>query len=177
MKSQFAIYPNRLTMLGGVFVSALFTVAACALLVLFHEDPPLLASVIFCAVFLLCGFPTVSNGIKLTRNYSNPRPELLLDAKGITFFDPDGTPHPVAWEQIAGFRETLITRQTFIPIDVLNPEAVIEAERHRRLMIHNQKYYGAPFTLPPTLKYPRKELLSVLKSFHNKHRPHGQARQ
>lgn len=176
MKDQLAIYPDRSALSGGFLFSALFTVVAAIMLALFWEDMMWFVALVFGAVLLLFAFLTFTTGRALARNRSNPQPQLLLDASGITFCDNDGTRHPVAWCKVIGFQEVTIARQPFILIGVQNPQALIDAEpsvKHRKLMTHNLNHYGTPFVLAPTLKYPQQELLPTLQQFHARYRTHG----
>ena len=172
MKSQFAIYPNRLRLLGALLASVVFVVLAIGLLKRDELSP--FKAVILWSGLLFFGFGIFACGFMLVRNLCRRRPMLRLDAAGLTVFDAKGAPYRLAWKQIAGFRAISIAGQHFILIDVHQPDVLIHAENsfiRRRLLEYNFKQFGTPFNIASgNLNYPRRKLIPTLEAYHQKYR-------
>lgn len=123
---------------------------------------------------LLGGGAALAIGIRIIRHYTQRRPMLRLDAKGITFFDLHGHQTTVEWHRIEGFGECRVAQQRFITVLVQDAGAAAETIKSlagRKLAEFSIRSCGTPYSIAPsTLDYPKQRLLPTLETYHRKYR-------
>lgn len=102
---------------------------------------------------------------------------LTINDKFIMINSIIGTSEQVLWEDIVDFNEVRDKRNHYIAVMVKNPEEVLELQQNKlayKLMRHNIKIYGTPFLIQTdTLNAHRKEIMELLKKYHNEYLSQG----
>lgn len=166
------IYPSGRNLIGTFAGSLVFL--AGGLWMLSQGDLSLKHAAAGWLGILFGGGAALALGIRIVLHYTQRRPMLRLDGKGITFFDVRGQQTLVEWHRIEGFGECRVAQQRFITVLLRDAEAAAEAEKsftRQKLAEFSIRCCGTPYSiLPSTLDYPKKRLLPTLETYHLKYR-------
>ena len=166
------IYPSGRNLFGSFAGSLVFL--AGGLWMLSQGDQSFKHATAGWLGILFGGGAALAIGIRIVLHYTQRRPMLRLDGKGITFFDVRGQQTTVEWRRIEGFGECKVAQQRFITVLLDDAEAAAKEEKslvRRKSAEFSIRCCGTPYSiLPATLDYPKKQLLPTLETYHRKYR-------
>lgn len=102
---------------------------------------------------------------------------LTINDKFLVITSIIGSSEQVLWEDVTGFKEVRDKRNHYIAVMVKDPENILELQQNKltyKIMRHNIKLYGTPFLIQTdTLNAHRKEIMQLLKKFHEEYLEQG----
>ena len=132
-----------------------------------QDDVSMKIVAVFCGGFFgFCGLLSL-------RKLLDPSPGLLIDSEGFTDNSSAMGAGRVEWKDVTGLRLSTISGQTFLTVDVANPEACIErfgplAAQAARM---NLSIVGSPVNISAnSLSTDLDELYATFKRFYEHHR-------
>ena len=166
------IIPLSKTKITFLILGAIFLVAAGVWLFMnadqFPEKNPNFTRLVGMAGVIFFGACAAYGILKLFDSV----PGLIVDSKGIFDNSSGISAGLIPWSDIAGFTVGSIRGQSFLSIDVRNPDKYIQrASGLKRLLVSlNARYFGSPIHISSnSLKIPFDQLLRIVGEAHAKY--------